>query len=259
MGSKSLGILVRTLLFGMFLIIPSSVYAEAFSVTLVNFNNLQITSSAGNISFGVWQARAFATAGNNLGGLNEQTNTDTSNNQALATATVMFANATGEANATNLTSSVVSLVDIGPCVCLASSTARATLFNSFMVTAGADTVALNISGLVTSTQSLFTDQFGVFADSQFIVTVFVDSFTVFSMEFPRFGIGTNSMDFLLISQQLAGAITVQSNVEHFVTITIQADSSGFDEVPEPATAVLLLSGLGCMTGVIRKRRQVSRR
>ena len=254
MRSKSIEILVRTLLFGMFLIIPSSVYAEAFSITLVNFNNLQITSSAGNITFGVWQASVFATAGQNSGGLIEETNTATSTGLALATATVPFANATGEANATNLTSSAVSLVDVGPCVCPASSTGRATLSNTFMVTGVNGPVDVTISGMIASTQNLFTDVFGLFAQSQFSVSFFVDSIAVFSMEFPRITIGTNSIDSVLISQQLAGAITVQPDIQRTVTIVIQVDSSGFDAVPEPATAVLLLTGLGSLIGLIKRRR-----
>jgi hypothetical protein len=66
MRSKLLRILVRTLLFGMFLLIPASVYADAFSLAVANLNNIQITSSGGNITFGAWQARGFATAGHNL-------------------------------------------------------------------------------------------------------------------------------------------------------------------------------------------------
>jgi hypothetical protein len=262
MRSKSLGILVRMLLFGMFLIVPSSVYADAFSVTLVNFNNLQITSSAGNVTFSVWQASAFANAAQNLGGpggFTEQTNTATSTDLALATATVSFANATGEANAVTLHQSAVSLVDLGPCNCVASSTGRATLTNNLMVTGVDGPVVVNISAQLDSVQSLLTNEFGPLSQSQISVAIFVDGFAVFSMEFPRISIGANATEFLLLSQQFAHAITVEGNTQHLVAISIQADSSSLDAIPEPATAVLLLSGLGLMTGLLKKRRQMSRR
>ena len=260
MKSTSLRILVRTLLFGVFLIIPSSVYADAFSLTVVNFSNIQVTSSSGSITFGVWQANAFSTAGHNLGGLTEQTNTATSNGGlAVATTTVTFASATGVANAANPSVNASSTVDIENCVCAASSIGRGTISNTFTVIGVDGTVDVNISGFLDSLQILTTDEFGVLAQSQIVLSVFVDSFSVFSMEFPRLTIGTNSMDVLQIIQQLAGTIAVQANTQHTVTISIQADSSGVDAVPEPATAVLLLSGIGFMTGLIRKRFQVSRR
>lgn len=257
---SSLRILVRTLLFGIFLSIPSSVYADAFSLTVVNFSNIQITSSSGSITFGVWQASAFSRAGHNLGGLTEQTNTATSNGgHAVATSTVTFASATGVANALNPSVNASATVDLENCVCAAASTGRGTISNTFTVTGVDGMVDVNISGFFDSLQILSTDEFGALAQSQIILSVFVDSFSVFSMEFPRLTIGTNSMDILLMIQQLAGTIAVQANTQHTVTISIQADSSGLDAVPEPATAVLLLSGLGFMTGLIRKRFPISRR
>jgi len=243
-----------------FLIIPSSVYADAVAFTGVGFNNLQINSSAGTLTLGVWQGTAFANAGQNLGGaggFTEVTNTTTSNGgTAIATATVTFATSSAFANAGILSSSVGALADPSNCHCLSGSISRATLSNTFTVTGADGTVDVNISGLFTSTQSLFTNQFGVFADSQVIVSIFVDSFAVFSMEFPHFAIGTNSMNLLQMSEQLAGAITVQTNVQHGVSITIQANATAQDEIPEPTTAVLLLSGVGFMAGLIKRQRQV---
>ena len=260
MRSTSLRILVRTLLLGMFLSIPSSAYADAFSLTVVNFSNIQITSSAGSITFGVGQASAFSTAGHNLGGLTEQTNTGTSNGGlAVATTTVTFASATGVANALNPSVNASATVDVQGCVCAASSIGRGTLINTFTVTGADGTVDVNISGFLDSLQILSTDEFGVLAQSQIVLSVLVDSISVFSMEFPRLTIGTNSMDVLQMIQQLAGTITVTTNTQHTVSISIQADSSGVDAVPEPGTAVLLVSGLGFMTGLIRKRFHVSRR
>ena len=264
MRSKSIEILVRTLLFGVFLIIPSCVHADAVAFTGVNFSNLQINSSAGTLTFGVWQGTAFATAGQNLGsagGFTEVTNTTTSNGDtAIATATVKFATSSAFAFAGMfLSSGIGALADPTDCHCLSSSSSRATLSNNFTVTGADGMVDVNISGLLTSTQTLVTNQFGVFAHSQVIVSIFVDSFDVFSMEFPSVTIGTNSMNLLQMSEQLAGAIAVQTNVEHSVTITIQANSTAQDDIPEPSTAVLLLSGVGFMAGLIKKQRHLSRR
>ena len=258
MKSKSL---VRMLLFGMFLIIPSSVYADAFSLTVVNFSNVQITSTAGSLTFGVWQANGSATAGQNLGGgLIEQTNTSFSNGgHAPATATVSSASATGVANGLGpLSVNASSTVDLQDCLCSAASLGRGTLSNTFMVTGVDGAVDVNISAFLSSLQIVSTDEFGAAAHSQIVISLLVDSIPVFSMAFPL-TIGTNSMDTVLTIQQLAGAITVQGNTQHTITISAQATSSGADAIPEPATAVLLLSGLGFMTGLIRKRRETSRR
>ena len=260
MRSTSLRILARTLLIGMFLIIPSSVYADAFSLSVVNFENVQVTSTAGTLTFGTWQATAFSTAAHNLGGLTEQTNTATSNGgHASTTTTVTLASAAGVANGLDPSVNASSRVDVQDCVCSASSIGRGTLFNTFTVTGVDGTVDVNISGFLDSLQIVSTDAFGLAAQSQILLSVVVDSIPVFSMQFPLLATGPNSMDLLQTIQQLAGSITVQANTQHTISISVQAASSGTDAVPEPATAVLLLSGLGFMSGLIRKRCQASRR
>ena len=257
MGPKSLGILGRTLLFGVFLIIPSSVYADAFSFTVVNLNNIKITSSGGNITFGEWQANVIATTGHNIAGVIEDNHTSRNSNDLSKTSAGDWdplTDAVGLSHAMTLSTGATTTVDLRNCSCLAAANVRATVLNTFMVTGPDGPVGINMSATLGGIQSLFTNEFGVLSESHINVAFLVDSFVVFSTEFHRL-IGTNSMDSLQWSQQVARAITVQSNTQHTVSIIVQAESFAVDAVPEPASVVLLLSGLGALIGVVKRRRQ----
>lgn len=59
----------------------------------------------------------------------------------------------------------------------------------------------------------------------------------------------------LVVQQISRSITLQGNSTNTIGVRIGATSLVINEVPEPATVVLLISGLGVMGGVLKKRRK----
>jgi hypothetical protein len=263
---KSSRIFVRAVLLGMLLIIPATAYAEAFSLTSVSFGNLQITDAAGSvIQFGVWQARANAMANNNLGQAAAPPQANSNGGIAQAIAIVNFATGNGIADAANMTLSAQSQVDAIGCNCLANAGGQAGLSNTFTVIGPNGNALVTISGLFLATQAVLTNQFGLIADSDATLDIFVDNIPVFSFDSSLHLGGPNAGAIFQIPIELAQAVTVQLNVPHTIDISIRAISSGLNQVPpgaadvpEPTTAVLLFSGLGFMTGLIKKRRQLRR-
>jgi hypothetical protein len=61
----------------------------------------------------------------------------------------------------------------------------------------------------------------------------------------------------LVVQQISRSITLQGNSTNSIAVRISAGSLVINEIPEPASLVLLVSGLGALTGVIRKRRKTA--
>jgi len=63
--------------------------------------------------------------------------------------------------------------------------------------------------------------------------------------------------FQLTPGLLGRTFSLQYGVPNTIRINIIAGSAGANAVPEPATVVLLVSGLGFMTGVLKKRRNTA--
>jgi hypothetical protein len=76
--------------------------------------------------------------------------------------------------------------------------------------------------------------------------------TIFSFD-SSLRIGPNSSMDRETEQQLSGVLTLEFNKESLI-LTLGGNSIG-SEVPEPATVVLLVSGLGFMAGFVKKRRK----
>lgn len=252
MTRKSLRLFVQIMLLGLLCGASSSAYADAFSITSTTFSNFQITPASGTVQFTPTASSAVALATNNL----PQTAPVMSNTFPIAQAStaVMFASSSGLANATTFSANTNSQLALLGCTCQASSAGQANLSGTFVITGGDGSVNVNIAALFTTMGSIMTDQFGSFSQSQAIMTLTLDGVALFDMT-TIINIGRNASDQTSAIHQISQAVSLQFNVPHTISVHIHAGSLAGSDVPEPATAVLLVSGLGFMAGYIRKRKK----
>ena len=199
---------------------------------------------------------ALAQATNSLG----QNDQDMSNAlpTAQANATVVFANASGIANTvTFLAADANSLVSITDCTCTASSSGQASVSGTFVVLGGTGNVNVTISGLFSGIQNVMTSEFGLLGQSDVIYSLALDGVEIFSNSHAVVVAGANLSFQQSIMSEVSEAVSLQFNVPHTISIRVEARSLGVNEIPEPATVVLLVSGLGFMAGVVRKRRKTT--
>ncbi len=255
MRVKSLKVFVRVLVFGLLLGASSTAYADTVVITTFNFSNLQVTPTVGTVVFTPTGASARAVAMNSFGG-----NQDISSNTfpvAQAAATVPFANSSGTASATNQTANVTSFVSVGGCTCTASAFAIATFTTTFVIQGGEGNVDVTISSMPFATGQIATNQFGVFAHASISWNLTLNGVPVFSTDEMLIEVqGPNQTgQFQLGPGSLSRVVTLQYGATNTISVNIQAVSAGESAIPEPATVVLLVSGLGFMTGVLKKRRK----
>jgi hypothetical protein len=230
----------------------------------VSFSNLQITPAVGTVLF-VPPTAATATtqALNSFGNLD----IDFSNTLpiAQANAAVLFASASAMADASAFSANANSWGAVSiPCsnVTFCSSAVSfgvATLSGTFVIVGGTGDVNVTISGLFTTLQSVMTDQSGLLAQSDVSYSIAVDDVLSFSNAFTVVAVDPNLSDQQSRMDQITAAVSLQFDVPHTISIRIQAQSTGINgasnEVPEPTTVVLLMSGLAFVPGFLRKRRR----
>jgi hypothetical protein len=246
-------VFVRFLVFGLLLGAASTANADAISIISVNISNIQFTPAAGTATFTLMGASARAQAGNSLG-----ENQDITSNTfpvAQSAVAVTFASASGIANATNTSVSGVAQANVSGCSCSAGSFSQSILTGTLVVLGGEGNVNVTISGLADGLTHLETDAFGEYVELGWLFDVTVNGVPVFSIDFINTRSGPNQLAVTQFSQQLSRVITVQYGAVNTIGIRLSPNALAINEVPEPATIALLISGLGFMTGVIRKRRK----
>lgn len=245
------------LMFGLLVGGSSTAYADGFSLTSFSFSNLQFTAAAGSAQFTLTGAQARADAGFDKG----TTISNTSNTFPIAQASAALNGVTAAATANAATRSVsadttASLTD---CNCAAGSFGQAQLTGTLVLSGADGPVTVNITALRTLLWQVQTDAFGKYAESGLFMDVFVNGTPVFSLQVDALHplTGPNLGPSMVSgSEQIARSITLQGGSTNTVLVRLSSTSLVINgEVPEPATIVLLFSGLGAMAGVLKKKRR----
>lgn len=251
MSLKSLRVFAPVLLFALLLGASSTAYADALSITSFTLNNLQFTAATGTAQFTLSGATARADAGNSLG--QNVSNIDNTFPLAGATASVNFAGANATANATTVSMSGSSSASVSGCSCSAGSAAILFLSGTLVVSGTEGMVNVDISGLRTLMFHAETDQFGKYAETAITFDILVNGSVVFSVQIDHLiSVGPNGLADVQTTSPLAGTISLQSGVENTILIRASPSSLVINEVPEPATIVLLASGLGFLVHRLRR-------
>lgn len=255
MKVTSLKVLLRVLVFGLLLGASSTAYADTVVITSFNFGNLQFTPASGTAVFTPTAASARANSQNSLGA--NQNIISNTFPLAQSTATVTFASAAATGNATNSTVNANTSVNLGDCSCTASSFGQATFSGTLVITGGEGNVDVTISFVPSAMGQVMTDQFGVFAEASVTFQVLLNGVAVFSQdELLRDVIGPNQTGgFQLVAREVSKTFPLQFGAVNTFEVRFNATSAAVNEVPEPATVVLLVSGLGLMSGLWNKRRK----
>jgi hypothetical protein len=254
MRVKSLKVFVPVLMLGLLLGASSTAYADAFSLTSFSFSNLQFTPSAGTAQFTISAATARADAGINGG--TQISNISNDFPIAQASAAVNGVTATATANAVTHSVSADTTASTGNCNCAVGSFGQGTLTGTLVLSGVEGPVNVNISALQTLLWHVQTDEFGKYAESGLFFDLFVNGVPVFSLQVEALHpiIGPNGNSMVQAAQQISRSITLQGGTQNSIVVRLSSTSLGINEVPEPATVVLLVSGLGFMAGVLKKRR-----
>ena len=255
MRRKSIGTCV--LLLGLLLATASNAYADTISLTTVSLTNFQIVPASGTILFSTSQigspTLALGAAANSFG--EETGDSSMSPTFAQAFTTVTFASAGGVSEFSSQSFSANTNVTLSGCVCDAETEGQAALRLGFMITGGSGPVDVTFSALTQTIQNLVTDEFSTFATSETRIFLNVIGVATFSFD-SRFRIGPNEATVIEAQRQMSEVVTLQFNQQYNVLVSgLAVSRAGQNEIPEPATVVLLVSGLGFMAGFVKKRRK----
>jgi hypothetical protein len=161
------------------------------------------------------------------------------------------------ANGATNSVSATSTAFLGGCTCQGGSGGFALLTGTLVLSGADGPVNVSISALRSMLWQVQTDAFGRYAESGLTMDVLVNGSVVFSFQVDALHplLGPNQSAMLQAADQISRTITLQGGSTNTIGVRIGATSLVINEVPEPASIVLLVSGLGALTGVLKKRRK----
>ena len=153
----------------------------------------------------------------------------------------------------NVTGTADSHVNIPGCVVgAAQSLGRGALYNEFMITGGTGTVNVDFSVDIAGALDVFTDECGVFAETEVIFGLELDG-TPILFHNDYLYVGNNDSAILSVSESLFDTRTLEYDVPYFLYLEVDSESAGAN-TPEPSTIALMLIGLGGLAGFAGTRR-----
>ena len=252
MSVKSLKVFVRIMVFGLLLSASSTAYADAVAITTFSFITLTFNPATGTAVFTPTGASARASASNSLG--QNQDITTSTFPVSQTTAVVTFANTTVTSNAIGQTANATSVASVGACTCTASSFGIGVFTGTLVLLGGEGSVDVTLSLAHLATGLVSTDQLGRFAFAEVSYNVLVNGRGELSQDqMVREVTGPNQSGSFNLGGGVSRVLSLQSGVPHTIELRMISVAVAASEVPEPATIVMLVSGLGVMTGVLKKR------
>jgi hypothetical protein len=244
------------LLLGLLIGTSTSAHADTISLTSVSVINFQIVPTSGTVVLFTSQIGSPTSASgavvNSLGEESGDSSVSPSFSQAFTSVT--FANAGGVSEFSSMSFSANTNVTLSDCTCSAETEGGAALRLGFMIVGGAGPVNVTLSALTQTIQNLVTDQFSTFAVSETRIFLNVIDVATFSFD-TRFRIGPNESTVIARQNQISEVVTLQFNQQYNIVVSgIATSRAAQTEIPEPATVFLLVSGLGFMTGFVKKSR-----
>jgi hypothetical protein len=256
MTATSLKICVRVLVFGLLLGAASTAYADTMAFSTFTLNGIQFNPATGTAVYTPAGVTTRAQAQNTLGQI--QDNTTNTFPISQATAVVTFANGSISGNATNLTGNATSSVSVAGCTCSASAFEQGIFTGTLVILGGEGPVDVTFSILPFATGQVSTDQFGDFAFAEISYNLLVNGRSVLSQDqmlsevrepnqTAGFGLGP-----VTISHVFSLQFNEVNTIELRISAVAAAGTNQPNEVPEPASVVLLVSGVGFLFHRLRR-------
>lgn len=256
MRGTSFKVFVRVLVFGLLLGASSTAYADTVAITTFSFITLHFNPATGTAVFTPAGASARAVATNSLG--ENLDITTTTFPVAQTTAVVTFANTTVSSNAAGQTANATSIASVGGCTCTASSFGIGIFTGTLVLLGGEGNVDVTFSLSHFATGQLSTDQFGTFAFAEVFYNVLVNGRGELSQDQMLREIeGPNQTGGFNLGSGVSRVLSLQFGVVNTIELRMGSVAVVASEVPEPATVVLLISGLGFMSGLIKEKTKQS--